>query len=222
MKVVPLLKLKSKKKKMIKISITDDHQLFRSGVAMLLKGSNEFEVVIQTSSGEELIQALSHFEVDVALIDINMKQMNGLDTISEIKKVYPSTKSIVLTMHNDGPYVVKAIKNGAWGYLLKDCGEEELKNAIRDVANGKKYLNPAVSEILLDSMTSENEVDTLSKRELEILKLVSEGKTAKQIAQELFISARTVETHRRNMLKKLGVQNSLELINKASSLGMLS
>lgn len=206
---------------MIRVSITDDHDLFRSGVASLFNDSSNIQVVAQTGSGEDLLEILKEQEVDVALVDISLKKMNGLDTIVEIKKLHPNTKTIMLTMHNDSPYVLKALRNGASGYLLKDSDEDELKKAIEEVYNGKRYVNQTVSEIILDAMNTEEEVKSLSKREIEILELVAKGKTAKQIAQELFISTRTVETHRSNMMKKLKAQNTVELVNKATSLGLL-
>ncbi|WP_066632565.1 response regulator [Labilibacter marinus] len=206
---------------MIRVSITDDHDLFRSGVASLFNDIDTIEVVAQTGSGEELLEVLKQQEVDVALVDISMKKMNGLDTVVEMKKHHPHTKAIMLTMHNDSPYVLKALRNGASGYLLKDCDEDELIRAIEEVHKGKRYVNQEVSEIILDAMHTEEEVKSLSNREIEILVLVAQGKTAKQIAQELFISTRTVETHRRNMMKKLKAQNTVELVNKATSLGLL-
>lgn len=206
---------------MISVSITDDHDLFRSGIAMLLNNSNEFEVVAQTASAEELLELMETTHIHVALIDISMGGMSGLEAVSQIKKNYPDVKCIVLTMHEEGQYVLQAIRNGAYGYLLKYCDEEELKTAIKNVYSGKKYLNQNISLLMMDSVTAEADEQKLSKRELEILQLVAQGKTAKEIANELFVSARTVETHRSNILKKLDVQNTAELIKKASQKGLL-
>lgn len=206
---------------MIKVSITDDHELFRSGIAMLLSNAPEFEVVAQNGSAEELLSDLEKMEVDVALIDISMGKVNGLEAVATCKKKFPEVRCIVLTMHKEGQYVLKAIRNGAFGYLLKDCDASELKAAVKQVYRGKKYFNRDISELMIESVTVEEDIKQLSKRETEILQLVAKGKTAKEIANQLFVSVRTVETHRSNILKKLDVQNTAELITKASALGLL-
>ncbi len=206
---------------MIRVSITDDHELFRSGIAMLLSNAPGFEVVLQNGSAEELLEDLQQTEVDVALIDISMGKINGLEAVAMCKKRFPEVRCIVLTMHKEGQYVLKAIRNGAYGYLLKDCDASELKAAVEQVYRGKKYVNQDISELMIETVTVEEDIRQLSKRETEILKLVAQGKTAKEIAADLIVSVRTVETHRSNILKKLDVQNTAELINKASSLGLL-
>ena len=206
---------------MIKVSITDDHDLFRSGIAMLLEKSNTIEVVHQTASVEELLNNLDESEVDVCLLDISMNETNGLDALLLLKKFHPSVRSIVLTMHSEGQYVVQAIRNGAYGYLLKDCGPEELTEAIEQVFNGKKYFNKDVSHLMIEAVNIESNTQKISKREKEVLKLVAQGLTTKEIADQLFVSKRTIETHRSNILKKLDVQNTAELITKATQLGIL-
>ena len=207
---------------MIKIAVTDDHELIRSGIAMLLRNSSEFEVVLENGSGEELLEALAHTEVDVALVDVTMGGINGLETIALCKEKFPHVKCIVLTIHDEGQYVLKAIRSGAYGYLLKDCDEKELKEAIIKVYQGKKHFNQNVSDLMIESVTLHSDIQKLSGREQEVLELVAAGKTTKQIADLLFVSSRTVETHRRNILKKLEVQNTAELIRKATSLGLLA
>ncbi|MBS2098067.1 response regulator transcription factor [Carboxylicivirga linearis] len=206
---------------MIKVSITDDHDLFRSGIAMLLEKSNTIEVVHQTASVEELLNKLDESEVDICLLDISMNETNGLEALLLLRKSHPSIRSIVLTMHNEGQYVVQAIRNGAYGYLLKDCGPEELTEAIEQVFNGKKYFNKDVSHLMIEAVNIESNTQKISKREKEVLKLVAQGLTTKEIADQLFVSKRTIETHRSNILKKLDVQNTAELITKATQLGLL-
>lgn len=206
---------------MIKVSITDDHDLFRSGIAMLLEKSNTIEVVHQTASVEELLNKLEESEVNICLLDISMNETNGLEALLLLKKSHPSIRSIVLTMHNEGQYVVQAIRNGAYGYLLKDCGPEELTEAIEQVFNGKKYFNKDVSHLMIEAVNIESNTQKISKREKEVLKLVAQGLTTKEIADQLFVSKRTIETHRSNILKKLDVQNTAELITKATQLGLL-
>lgn len=206
---------------MIRISITDDHDLFRSGIAMLLEKSESFAIVHQTASVEELMEKLKESSVDIALLDISMAETNGLDALLLLKKSFPSIRSIVLTMHNEGQYVVQSIRNGAWGYLLKDCDPQELYKAILQVSNGKKYFNSDVSHLMIEAVNAESNLKNISKREKEVLALVAQGLTTKEIAEQLFVSARTIETHRSNILKKLDVQNTAELITKASQLGLL-
>lgn len=206
---------------MIRVSVTDDHELFRSGIAMLLNKTNACEVVAQNGSAEELLEDLKSIEVDVALIDISMGKMSGLEAVAMCKKQFPQVRCIVLTMHDEGQYILKAIRNGAYGYLLKDCDANELKEAVEQVYLGKKYFNRNISDLMIQSVTVEEDIKQLSKRETEVLHLVAQGKTAKEIANDLIVSVRTIETHRSNILKKLDVQNTAELITKASSLGIL-
>ncbi|MCU4162966.1 response regulator [Carboxylicivirga caseinilyticus] len=206
---------------MIRVSITDDHDLFRSGIAMLLEKTDTIEVIHQTASVEELLEKLPESKVDIALLDISMKSTNGLDAISILKKMHPTIRSIVLTMHNEGQYVMQAIRNGAFGYLLKDCDAEELAEAILEVFNGKKYFNKDVSHLMIEAVNKEANTQKISKREKEVLQLVAQGLTTIEIAAQLFVSKRTIETHRSNILKKLEVQNTAELITKATQLGLI-
>ncbi|TLX73062.1 response regulator transcription factor [Labilibacter sediminis] len=206
---------------MIRVSITDDHDLFRSGIAMLLERSENIQVVHQTPSATDLLEKLKEETVDVALLDISMVEVNGLDALLLIKESFPQVRCIVLTMHNEGQYVVKAIRNGAWGYLLKDCDPQELNQAIMQVYNGKKHFNSDVSHLMIEAVNAEANTKDISKREKEVLQLVAKGLTTKEIAEKLFVSKRTIETHRSNILKKLDVQNTAELITKATQLGLL-
>ncbi len=206
---------------MIRVSITDDHDLFRSGMALLIDKVEGFEVVAQTASAEELLELLPSTHVHVALVDISMGGMSGLDVLPLIKQNFPDVRTIVLTMHEEGQYILKAIRNGASGYLLKHCDAKELISAIETVNAGKKYINQDLSLLMMDSVTEEADEQKLSNRELEVLQWVAKGKTAKEIAETLFVSKRTIETHRSNILKKLDAQNTAELIRKASEKGYL-
>nr|WP_321450647.1 response regulator transcription factor [uncultured Carboxylicivirga sp.] len=206
---------------MIKVSITDDHDLFRSGIAMLLEKTKTIEVVHQTASVQELMAQLKQSPVDVALLDISMGATSGLEALLLLKKSHPSVRSIVLTMHNEGQYIVQAIRNGAFGYLLKDCDPDELAEAITQVFNGKKYFNKDVSHLMIEAVNIESNTQKISKREKEVLQLVAQGLTTNEIAAQLFVSKRTIETHRSNILKKLDAQNTAELITKATQLGLL-
>ncbi|MEQ9423121.1 MAG: response regulator transcription factor [Cyclobacteriaceae bacterium] len=206
----------------IKVIIADDHQLFREGLISLLSKSGSLEIVAEAESGDQLLDLLKTTTAHVVLIDISMPGTNGLEVIRQARELYPDLKFIVLTMHAEGQYVVKAVKSGAFGYLVKNADENELLAAINEVAIGKKYFNSEISELMITNMAIEEEAHKkLSERETEVLNLVSEGKTTKEIAAQLFVSARTVETHRVNMMKKLNVQNTAELIKRAAHLKLI-
>jgi two-component system response regulator NreC len=206
----------------IKIIVTDDHQLFREGIISLISKDPDIEVLSEAASGEELMQQLEEYQPHIVLIDISMPGDSGLDIIQKAGKRFPKVKFIVITMHAEGQYVVKAVKHGAAGYLLKNSDESELLQAIHKVFEGRKYFNSQISELMIGNMAIAGESDKkLSEREIEVLNLVSEGKTTKEIADLLFVSTRTVETHRNNMMKKLQVQNTAELIKKSVRLNII-
>lgn len=211
---------------MIKLLIADDHDLFRSGVKALLSRNENLEVVGEANNGTQLLELAAKLYPDVILADISMPEMNGLDAIKELKKIDPGVKVILLTMHEDGEYIVKGVKNGASGYLLKNADEEELVMAIKTVAKGGRYFNSKISELMMEKLSSgepdPDDYKNLTPREKEILALVAEGLSTKLIADKLYISARTVETHRVNMMKKMEVSNTAELVKKAMALNILS
>jgi DNA-binding NarL/FixJ family response regulator len=200
----------------IRILIADDHNLFRGGLKMLLSRVTDFEIVGEVTDGVALVDFFKNELPDVALVDISMPKMLGIDAIAEIKKTNSHTKFILLTMHQEGEYVLKGLKNGASAYLFKDVEPSELEKAIRVVAKGDKYYNQTVSNILIENMSAPKEEETvLTQREKEILELVAAGLSTKIIADKLNISHRTVDTHRVNMMKKMEVSNTAELVKKA-------
>lgn len=207
----------------IKIVIADDHQLFRKGLKFLLSQEENFEVVGEATNGRELLELLSEIRPDVVLLDLSMEVISGLEVLQTAKKKWSGLKFIVLTMHDDGQYVAKSVRSGAFGYLLKNADEEELKIAIRQVVlHEKKYFNPHIAELLINNMAIQlPPKQKLSNREREVLHLVAHGKTTKEIASELFVSTRTIETHRANIMKKLKVHNTAELIKKAMELKLI-
>lgn len=206
----------------IRIIVVDDHQLFREGIISLLSRNEDLSVSGHASTVEELFQLLPNSDAEIVLIDISMPGGDGLEAIERAREEFPNVKFIVLTMHAEGQYVVKAVRNGAYGYLIKNADETELFEAIRQVALGNKYFNKEISHLMIGNMAIEGESHKrLSEREMEVLELVSNGKTTKEIAQALFVSTRTVETHRVNMMKKLNVQNTAELIKKAAHLQLI-
>jgi two-component system, NarL family, response regulator NreC len=208
---------------MIKIAIVDDHHLFRAGLTAMFAKNEQLQVVGSFSDGAEFISFLANGgELDVVLLDISMEKVGGLEVLEICKKKYPKLKSIMLSMHNDGNYVVQSVRKGAMGYLLKNAEQEELNEAIQTVYFGKKYFNKETTELLLNNMAVQGEViKKLSPREKEVLTFIAEGLTTKEIAEKLIVSTRTIETHRVNMMKKLNVKNSAELIKKASELDLL-
>ncbi len=201
---------------MVRIIIADDHQLFRNGIRALLQSGGDFEVVGEADSGDSLLNLLKTKEADLVLLDISLPDKSGLDILPLIREKYPDLKCIMLTMHEELQYVKESLKKGAFGYLLKDTNENELREAIKNVAAGRRHFKNKISEILLEDMSGVGSVSPeLSEREIEIVKMVAEGRITKEIAEKLYISVRTVETHRSRIMKKLGAANASEMINAA-------
>lgn len=206
----------------IRLVLADDHPMIRAGFKTLLAQSDEFEIVGEAENGQELIQIVSTTNPDVTLVDVHMPGTNGLEALEKLRASFPGIKLIVLTMHDEREYVQKALKAGADGYLLKNIQREELENAIHAVFKGGKYFSPEITAVLADSVARPSgEAGEITPREKEVLVLVAAGHSTKQIADQLGISIRTVETHRINMLKKMAVSNSAELIKKAFESGIL-
>lgn len=208
----------------IKLIIVDDHQLFRDGLAGLLSKHDYFELLASLPDGESLLAFLEeHAPPDIVLLDLTMPKMGGLEVLKQLKKHYKKVRTIIISMHDDGNYVVKCAKAGAYGYLLKNADEDELTTAIHQVYQGKRYYNADISASMFQNLSLQSSIpEKLTKRELEVLHYLAEGLTTKEIAQKMFISTRTVETHRANMLKKLDVKNTAELIKRATQLHLLS
>ncbi len=200
----------------IRIVLADDHQLFRDGMKAMLQATGEVEVVGEASHGAVLLTVLAAQTPDIVLLDISMPPDTGIDLLPIIKERFPAVKCIMLTMHADVQYVLRSLRQGADGYLLKDADEEELKTAIREVYAGNKYFKNKISDLIVANLSGEPSPETLlSEREIQIVRLVAEGKITKEIADQLFVSVRTVETHRSRIMKKLGVANTAEMIRLA-------
>jgi len=208
---------------MIKIVITDDHELFRVGLSELLKKQEDIEVVAELSNGKEFLDFIAKKPaIDIVLLDITMPIVDGFEVLDALTKNKSTIKPIMVSMFDDGNYIAKCAKNGAYSYLLKNTDEFELLKAIRIVAKGKKYFNQAISEKMINFMSTQHtSIKKLSNKESEILILIGKGLTTKDIASKLFISTRTVETHRANILKKLEVKNTASLIKKATENNLL-
>jgi len=210
-----------------RIIIADDHVLFRQGLKSLLAGRSDLEVIGEASDGLQLLDLLDRSLPDVILLDISMPNLRGIEAIHEIKKAHPHVKILILTMHNDKQYLEQAISAGARGYLLKEDADTELFSAIEKVRRGRIYVSPNLLEELTDDwvLTLRGEpnvsleVEHLTIREKEVLKLIAEGKGSKEIAGLLFISTRTVERHRANIMQKLGAKKTADLVKHAVQKG---
>lgn len=207
----------------IKVIIVDDHQLFRDGLSALIATQDEFEVLHSLGTGIELIEVIEKGAApDIVLLDLSMPEMDGFQVLNTVKRRFKKIKFVVISMHEDGLYVSKCVRSGAFGYLLKNTDDQELFDALRTVSMGKKYFNDHIKDLMIQNMALEgNDLKSLSDREAEILNYVAQGKTTKEIAAILFVSTRTIETHRVNMMKKLNVQNTAELIRKATQLKLI-
>lgn len=207
----------------IKIIIADDHELFRKGLAELLRKHDDIKIVKSVADGVEFMELVnSQFEADIVLLDITMPNMDGFQVLKELNSSASDIKPIVISMHNDGNYIAKCAKMGAYGYLLKNTDEAELILAIRTVSNEKKYFSAEISEKMINFMATQSiSENVLSNKETEVLGLIAKGFTTKEIAAKLFVSSRTIETHRANILKKLEVKNTAELIKKAAKMNLI-
>lgn len=213
---------------MINVFITDDHQLVLEGLKILLDGENEISVKQCFRSAGLLITALKSELPDVVLLDINMPEMNGIEACKIIKKDYPELKVIALSMISESNLIKLMLKNGADGYLHKNAGKDEIIEAIRDVKQGKKYLSQEISDIIIgqehkdDHKISNSPFPKLSRREEQILEMIIDEKTTQEISEQLFISFGTVETHRRNIMIKLGVKNTAGMVRIALQYNLIS
>jgi DNA-binding NarL/FixJ family response regulator len=201
---------------MIKLVIVDDHDIIRAGIKSVLAGHSEYSVCGEANNGEEAIKKVEEIKPDILLLDISMPKLGGLDIISRIKRISPETKIIIISVHKLGAYVLKALRQGVSGYLNKDNVAEELILALNRVGSGRVYLGEAISSYLAETVKEPGKKPAgegiLNERELDILRLVVEGKTAKEIAQVMFLSRRTVENYKNSILKKLNLNRTSELI----------
>lgn len=211
----------------IKILLVDDHPVVQQGLRTTLTSYPQFEIVGEVPNGLDAVQFLKKKHADVVLMDIIMPTMNGIQATKIIQNEIPEVKVLALTMHDEKEYVVEMIKAGATGYLLKDAKPNELIQAIDTVYQGNVYFSPMISNILVKELIAKPEVektetsDILSSRELEVLRLVAEGSSNKIIADQLFISVRTVETHRERIMKKLNLHNTASLTIYAVQKGLI-
>lgn len=214
----------------IRIMVTDDHQIVLDGIKSLINRIPGFKLVAEAHNGREALDLLKHLHVDVCLMDLDMPEMNGMEATALIKEKYPVVKVLVLTMHNEKALINKVMESGASGFVLKNSTQDELMEAIKKVHDGQQYFSAEVTMTLLsktEHRTSSNlqtpvDLSQLTERETEILRLIAEGYSNKEIGERLFISHRTVDTHRTNLMKKLGVHNIAGLIKFAMKAGLVN
>ena len=213
----------------ISIVLADDHTILREGLRALLIADSNFEVVGEARDGREAVRCVERLGPDLLLMDLSMPRMSGMDAIREIKKRYPDTKIIALTVHKTEEYLLTTLQAGADGFVLKDATHDELIMAIKNVMGGKSYLSPGVSEKIIEgylkgkkSTQSLSSWGSLSQREREVLKLIAEGYKNKEVAGDLCISLKTVEKHRANLMKKLDLHNAAALTVYAVDKGLVN
>lgn len=214
---------------MIRVLVADDHAIIRDGLCMMLGNQPDMEIVGRAANGREAVQLVDKHEPDVIVIDISMPELNGIDAIQQMLPGHPNLKVVVLSIHETKPYVYRALRAGARGYLLKETAGLEVVDAVRTIHRGERYLSQRISELLLDAafLHLETAVDfslleTLSPREREILQLVAEGKTSQQIGERLFISPKSVDTYRSRLMHKIGVEDVAGLVKFAIQQGLIS
>lgn len=219
---------------MIKVILADDHELVRYGLKMVLEADPDIKLISEATDGQETIELIDKEEPDVLIVDIRMPLMTGLEVTQRVKKTHPNMKVLVLTMHDDSEYILKAVEYGADGYVLKDTNKQEFIKAVHMVYGGHKYFSGDISTTLINSYLNVSARSTdstpkgeangyqLTRRENEILQMIYDGVSNKDIAERLGKSVRTIETHRFNIMKKLEVNNITELLKKVDREGILS
>jgi DNA-binding NarL/FixJ family response regulator len=209
-----------------KILIADDHPIVRSGLARVLDAKPDMEVVAEAQDGAEAVAKALEQDVDLAILDVSMPRMTGIQAAAELQKRKPELKILMLSMHDSEQFLFEALKAGAAGYVLKSGADTDILDAVRAAMRGDSYLYPsAVTTLVRDYVErggrGEEQFDVLTQRELEVLKLIAEANTSKEIADKLFISIKTVDRHRQNILEKLGMRDRVELTRYAIRRGLI-
>ena len=207
----------------ITILIVDDHKLIRDTWSFILNSDPRFQVIAETDSGKSAIELAESNQPNIILMDINMSPMNGFEATKEIRKISPESKIIGVSMHSQPAYAKKMLQVGAMGYITKNSSKEEMIGAITEVAQGNKYICDEVKAILSEQILEDNEkpdINMLSQREVEIIDLIKQNQSSKEIAQQLSITLKTVEVHRHNILKKLNLKNTAALVNFINNAGI--
>jgi two-component system, NarL family, response regulator NreC len=213
----------------LRLVLADDHTLMRHGLRKILEERPEWEVIAEVGDGREAVKKCLALKPDVAVLDVAMPLLNGIDATQQIVRKVPETKVLVLSMYSDEAYVTRALQAGATGYMLKDSAGKDLLKGIASVAAGQAYFSPAIASLMLDDYVRRvagsgvvDRYETLSEREREIFQLIAEARTNKEVAELLEISPATVETHRARILQKLDIHNTAELVLYAVRRGVIS
>lgn len=213
---------------MITIGLAEDHNVVRQGFKLVLTAEQDFKLVGEAADGLEAVKLVETKKPNVLLLDLMLPRLHGLEVVRQLKRDQSQTKVIILSMHADEPYVMEALRNGACGYVLKDCTAADLVQAVRTVAAGRRYLSPVLAERALTGYVehpgaSDLDVyETLTNRERLVFQLAAEGKTSGEIATALFISPRTAETHRANLMRKLSLRSQTDLVRFAIRRGIIA
>jgi DNA-binding NarL/FixJ family response regulator len=210
-------------KESIRVFLVDDHQVIRDGLTVLIERDKRYKVVGEAASGREALAKVAIAKPDVVFMDLTMPGMNGMDTAKELRTEFPGMRVIILSMHNELEYITQCLEHDVMGYVVKNDGGSEVMRALESVTQGKKYYSDAVAHAIMEKYRQQRqEVLQVKKddvevtnRERQVMEFISKGYTNHRIADELFISFRTVETHRANLMRKLDAKNSVELVNKA-------
>lgn len=217
-----------KKDNKIKILVSDDHNLVRQGIVALLNVESGLEVIGEASDGFEAVRLAKKLNPDIVIMDLSMPNLNGLEATHQIKRDVPDVKVLILTQHENEEYVMQIIKAGASGYVLKTSVSDDLIKAITEIQKGEKFFSPSISRMILDDyikrtqgLHTETKAPELTHREKEVLQLIAEGRTNQEVAGKLFISVRTVEFHRANMMHKLQLSDLAGLIKYAIQKGIV-
>jgi DNA-binding NarL/FixJ family response regulator len=211
----------------VKVLIADDHKIFRDGIRSILEKEKDLEVVDEAANGREVLEKLETTKVDVIILDLDIGKPTGIEVTAIISEKYPDVKVLILSMIGLHDFVIQALETGATGYILKNTGKDEVITAIRSVAKGDSYFSKEVSSILVEQLNKPRTIKKrsegipLTAREIEVLQLIAQEFSNPEIARKLFISIRTVDTHRRNLLEKLGLKNTAGLVKYALSKGLV-
>ncbi len=208
---------------MIKILIADDHKVLVDGFVALFEKVDDFQVIGTVNNGKEVLNTLSTSEVDIVLMDINMPVLNGVETCKRISKKYPNIKVIALSMYREASFVKRMKQNGAKGYILKDDSADTIIEAIHEIYKGKEYYSDQLKNILYNQVFTKRSTNTtaVTKREKEVLALIAEGMTNKEIGKKLFVSDHTIISHRKNLIEKFDAKNTAELVKLAIEKGII-
>lgn len=211
-----------------KIIIAEDNSLLLDGLRLIINSDEQLEVAAEAKDGLSAIETVAKHPADLILMDLSMPKMDGMSAIKEIRQLHPDIKIMALTIHESEEYILECFASGADGYCVKDTGQKELLNALHFVLSGKKYISPSISEKVMEGflegrkqLKEKTSWETLTQREKQVLKLVGEGYTSKEIADMLYISPKTVEKHRANLMNKLNIHNISELTSYAINKGLV-